>query len=454
MPTKKKDEKIERSVPANVEAEQILLGAILINNDIYSYIEDRINKECFYTKLHQGIFEAIVNLLRRGFTAKPVTVKNALSGYIDNEQDIDKYLLNLVNNAELISDINTLVNIIHDAYIRRQLIDVGSKIVNTAFQNSLERNAFTEIELAEQDLFNLASKGDVSTEIIRLSESIVRVIENAEIASRKKGKLLGISTGFIELDNKFGGLQSPDLIICAGRPSMGKTALAVNIAVNCARALLQEAQEQNEGDDSGVTRGVAFFSLEMSSEQITARMLAMESGVDASKLRLGDLNSKEFESLIDGSRELHKLPFFIDDTPAITISALRTKARRLKRKHNIGAIFIDYLQLITVESRSKDNNRVQQVSEITKGLKSIAKELEIPVIALSQLSRYVEQREDKRPQLSDLRESGTIEQDADIVMFIFREAYYELRKEPPNDKDARSAIYCMAGKDGEDKGYL
>lgn len=414
-----------RTVPHHIQAEQAVLGAVLVNNEAVNRVADYLLPEHFYEPVHKRIYEAVLKQLDRGYIANPVTLKN----YFDKDDALAdvggaEYLARLAGRATSIINLETYGRIVYDMYVRRNLITVGEDIVNNAFDEEVGRSAKEQIEQAEQTLFNLASEGVSESGFRMLKHSLTDAIHRADIAHRREEKLSGIATQFSDLDHLLGGLQDSDLLILAARPSMGKTALAINIAVNACKSLYNKKQ------DGEIPKSVGFFSLEMSSEQLATRMISMESGISSSRMRVGSLTDDEFARIVEGNKALHDLPFFLDDTPALTVSALRTRARRLKRKHNLGLLLVDYLQLVRGSSKQSEASRVQEVSEVTQGLKAIAKELSIPVVALSQLSRAVEQREDKRPQLSDLRESGSIEQDADVVMFIYREEYYEARKEP------------------------
>lgn len=420
-----------RQAPYNIQAEQAVLGAVLVNNDSINRVAEYLTPELFYEPVHMRIYDAILKIIDRGLVATPVTLKN----YFDKDQalvDIGgaEYLARLAGKATSIINLEAYGRLIYDLAVRRQLVGIGEDIVNNAYDNEIEQTARQQIEIAEQKLFTLASEGTAESGFTALRISLTEAIKKADIAHKRDEKLSGVTTGFKDLDRILAGMQASDLLILAGRPSMGKTALAVNIAMEACKKLVEEFKPTIDNPNPPA---VGFFSLEMSSEQLAARMIAMESGVDSSKMRAGTLQDAEFAKIVDSNRKLYNLPFFIDDTPALTISALRTRARRLKRKNNLGVLLIDYLQLVRGVSKTSEASRVQEVSEVTQGLKAIAKELNIPVVALSQLSRAVEQREDKRPQLSDLRESGSIEQDADVVMFIYREEYYEGRKEPPAD---------------------
>ena len=419
-----------RNMPNNIIAEQMLLGHLLVDNEILSKIHDFLNGEHFFDPLHKKIFAAVEMLTEKGVIASPVTLKN----HFENDEMMKnrgghEYLAELASLSTTIINPFDYAKIIYDLYLKRQLIHVGEDIVNDAFATTIERSAETQLESAEQKLFNLSEgRLETNSNFVKLNLPLKEAIDKAHLAFQNKGQVAGVSTNFIDLDELLGGFQDSDLVILAGRPSMGKTALATNLALNCCKALI----DNNKGKKS---KSVGFFSLEMSSEQIASRIISMISGVSTTKLRTGHLSEDEFKDIVQATKELQDLNFFIDETPSISVSALRTRARRLKRQHNLGMIFVDYLQLMRASSGTKDQNRVQEISEITQGLKAIAKELNVPVLALSQLSRAVEQREDKRPLLSDLRESGSIEQDADIVMFIYREDYYLYRKKPKEGTD-------------------
>lgn len=429
-------DKLIRTLPYNIVAEQMLLGAILTNNESINRVSDFLLAQHFFEPIHQRIYEAILLFMDKGIIANHVTLKN----FFDKDEALkDKggadYLADLAALSVTIINITDYGRTIYDLAIRRDLIDIGEEIVNEAFDNEIEVTAHQQIEEAEQKLYNLAVNDSESNKgFLQLKKPLTDAINKAQMAFQNKGKVSGIATEFIDMDELLGGLQNSDLIILAGRPSMGKTALAVNLALNCCRVLSKnhDLQKNNKSEENPDAKpgAVGFFSLEMSSEQLASRMISMSSGLSSAKLRTGHIEEDEFVGVVQAAKELQNLPCFIDDTPSLTISSLRTRARRLKRKHNCAILFIDYLQLLRASAGSKDQNRVQEISEITQGLKAIAKELNIPVIALSQLSRAVEQREDKRPLLSDLRESGSIEQDADIVMFIYREEYYLMRREP------------------------
>ncbi len=425
-----------RELPHNIEAEQILLGNLMVNNEDLNKVSDFLFPEHFYEPFHRRLYEAIQKFHDKAVIANPVTLKNLF----EHDEALQTkggstYLADLAGLAINIVNIHDYGKAIYELALKRSLIDLGKEIVNDSFQTDLNVSAHDQIENAEQKLFHL-SMNDIENQkgFALLKYPLSRAIDRAQNAFKNKGKVSGIATDFIDLDEILGGFQDSDLVIMAGRPSMGKTAIATNLAYNCCKSMVKNHENSIKNKEEGYTdtkpKAVGFFSLEMSSEQIATRMLAMISGVSSSKLRTGHIDEDEFGDIARASQELGEIPFFIDDTPSLSVSALRTKARRMKRMHNLGLIVVDYLQLMRANSSNREMNRVQEISEITQGLKAIAKELNVPLIALSQLSRAVEQREDKRPLLSDLRESGSIEQDADIVMFIYREEYYLMRKKP------------------------
>jgi replicative DNA helicase len=428
------DTKTYREQPYNILAEQMLLGVFLTNNEAVNKVSDFLLEEHFYEPVHQRIFAAIHKFIERGVIANPITLKN----HFDKDSALSdiggaEYLVKLAGLATTIINVADYARTIYDLSVRRKLIAVGEEIVNDAFDVEIERTAKEQIEKAEQELFILASEGhDGSTGFQHIKSPLIDAIHRAELAFKHRERVSGISTGFVDLDKLLGGFQNSDLLILAGRPSMGKTALGINLAYQSCKAMYEHhmATKEERGDDNLPPPAVGVFSLEMSSEQLAARMLSMVSEVDSSKMRSGHISEDDFGKIVTANKYMNQLPFFIDDTPSLSISALRTRARRLKRRHNLGLILVDYLQLLRGASKQSESNRVLEISEITQGLKAVAKELNIPVIALSQLSRAVEQREDKRPLLSDLRESGSIEQDADIVMFIYRDDYYLMRKQP------------------------
>jgi replicative DNA helicase len=420
-----------RTPPHNIEAEQALLGAILVNNAAYHRVSEFLRPEHFAEAVHGRIFAAIVKLIERGQIANPVTLKNLF--------DQDGALADIggaVYLARLAASVVTIINAedygrtVHDLYLRRQLIAIGEDVVNAAHDYDLERDARQQIETAEKQLFDLATTGQYEGGFRAFKQALTEAIDMAEAAFKRSGRTTGVSTGFTDLDKLLGGLHPSDLVVLAGRPSMGKTALATNIGFHAARAYraTQAPDGRTVAEDGAV---IGFFSLEMSAEQLATRILSEESGVASDRIRRGDVSHEDFDRFVQASQRLASVPFFVDDTPALTIAGLRTRARRLMRQQGLGLILVDYLQLLRGGGDGRGSeNRVQEISEITRGLKALAKELNVPVIALSQLSRAVEQREDKRPMLSDLRESGSIEQDADVVMFVFREEYYLSRGEP------------------------
>ena len=423
-----------REPPHNVEAEQALVGAILINNEAAYRVSSFLRAEHFYEPVHGRIYDAALKLVERGQIATPLTLKTSFDrdpALIDG--DGARYLAQLASAATTIINAEDYGRHIYDLALSRQLIEIGEDMVNTAYEASLDQPADAQIEEAEKQLFNLTTAGDARRGFIPFSSAITMAINTAEAAYQRDAKLTGLSTGFTDLDELLGGLHRSDLIIVAGRPAMGKSALGTNIAFNAARAFREEIDAEG---NSRVVDGAAaaMFSLEMSAEQLALRMLSEQSNIPSERIRRGNISSDDFVQVVRASQALEQLPLFIDDTPALSIAALTTRARRLKRTHDIGLIVVDYLQLLRPSRQRRDDNRVLEVSEITQGLKALAKQLDVPVIALSQLSRAVEQREDKRPHLADLRESGAIEQDADVVMFIYREEYYHERGRPPEDK--------------------
>ena len=421
-----------KELPSNIEAEQALLGSLLIENRGFDNVADFLTAEHFFHPIHAQIYESIKKITDKGLLANPITLKPY---FTDNEgmQELGgvKYLVELATKADRITNIKQYANSIYNLALNRSLIALGKEVTENA--HDMELPAINQIEQAEQKLFSLAETGDTSGGFEDLSTSLATAIHHAELAIKHEG-ITGITTGLDDLNHILGGLRNSDLLILAARPSMGKTALATCIAYNAAKSLHQEEQEKAEKEGRPFNPknvgAVGIFSLEMSSEQLAARILSVASGINSSNIFRGGLSNDDFSKLVDTSQEISDFPICIDDTPALTISAIRTRARRLKRQQNLSLLVVDYLQLLRGTNKSSEGNRVQEISEISQGLKAIAKELDIPVVALSQLSRAVEQREDKRPLLSDLRESGSIEQDADIVMFIYRAEYYLGRREP------------------------
>jgi replicative DNA helicase len=407
----------------NVEAEQSLLGALILDNSLFESLPDSFYSFHFATKLHEEIYESICRIRDSGAVADPITIASHLkSNELFQNTGGQQYLLDLIDSVISLSNTKNYAKIIHDLYIRRKIVLINDESSGKARSLSAEESAMDIVESTEKALFDLANETSGVDRLIPFSDALAESINAATIAYKSDSSIVGITSGLRLLDKWLGGFHNSDLLIIAGRPSMGKTALATNIAFNAARAKLNGKSEGG---------GVVFFSLEMSSEQLATRVLSSESGISSDSIRRGEIPRDSFDKFMTISQELEKIEFYIDDTPNITIGQIRTKTRRLKRKNDVGLVVIDYLQLIgSNPSKRGFENRVQEISEITRALKGIAKELNIPVLALSQLSRAVEQRDDKKPQLSDLRESGSIEQDADVVMFVFREEYYKVRKEP------------------------
>jgi replicative DNA helicase len=417
-----------RMPPHNVEAEQALLGAIFVNNDAFDRVSDFLKAEHFSEDLHSRIFEVTSQLIRAGKVATPVTLKTFLGDHDLGGMTVSQYLARLAAEATTVINAEDYGRTVYDLAIRRNLINIGEDIVNTAYDANVDHGPREQIEEAERRLYEIAEQGRYDGGFQNFSSALTTAIDMAAAAYERDGKLSGISTGLHDLDAKMGGLQHSDLIIVAGRPGMGKTALATNIAFNVARAY--QAQVQPDGSTKAINGGVVgFFSLEMSAEQLATRVIAEQSGVASYKIRRGDISDHEFHRISEAAREMQSVPLYIDPTGGISIAQLMARARRLKRQRGLDVLVVDYLQLLS-GSKSKGDNRVQELTEITTSLKALAKELNVPLIALSQLSRQVESRDDKRPQLSDLRESGSIEQDADVVMFVYREEYYLKNREP------------------------
>ncbi len=406
-----------KELPNNIDAEQSVLGSILLSNEIFDEISTIITSKNFYDPMHQKIFAAIEKLIFKGMLANPITLKN----HFENEKDeinVPDYLVKVTKFSTSLRQAIEYSKIIYDMFVRRELIKISENTIENAKINDLNISGQNIIENSEKFLFDLAEKGSFNSSLIKFDDAMKLTIEMASNAHKNEEGIVGVPTGLKDLDDRLGGLHKSDLVIIAGRPSMGKTALATNIAFNAA----QKIQE------SGKKSSVAFFSLEMSSEQLSTRILAEQSRIKSNDIRRGRISEEQFDKFIETSKNIAELPLYIDETPAISIAALSNRARRIKRIHDLDLIVIDYIQLMRAVN-TKDG-RVQEISEITQGLKALAKELSVPVLALSQLSRAVEQRDDKKPQLSDLRESGSIEQDADVVMFVYREAYYLERKQP------------------------
>lgn len=431
-----------RVLPYNMEAEHSILGAIMLSNECFESVAEFLLPLHFATPINGKIYEAISKLISQGLMADPITLK-AYFEKNDELLNIDNgnYLIQLVNSVISIASIKDYGNLVYEMYLRRQLVLIGENMSYNASTFELDIEAADQIESAEARLYEL-SISDKRGGFIPFSAALDDTLAVVKRAYESDSSITGITTGFLDLDKWLGGLNKPDLIILAGRPSMGKTALATNMAFSAAIAYAKNAEGGGK---------VAFFSLEMSSEQLVTRILAQECMIPSERIRRGEIKEEDFSKIVKANKRLIELPLFIDDTPALTISAVRTRARKLKRQYGLNLIVIDYLQLLQGSGEKRNENRVQEISEVTRLLKALAKELDIPVLALSQLSRAVETRDDKRPQLADLRESGSIEQDADVVMFIYREEYYEARREPPpgTDKhaewlDKMSKIYNLA----------
>ena len=408
------------NIPHNIEAEQSLIGSVLVNNEILDEISNIVNSSKFYDPVHVKIFETIENLNAKGMIANPITLKN----FFENDgglKDVGgvEYLIKLTRFSSSVKQAVDYSKIIHENYIKRQLINISEDIKYDSVNVKDDKTSEIIIEEAEKSLFDLAERGNFSQTFIKFNQALDETIKMATLAVKNEKGIVGVPTGLSDLDEKLGGLHKSDLVIIAGRPSMGKTALATNIAYFAAKKI-KESQEKSS---------VAFFSLEMSSEQLSTRILSEQARIISNDIRRGKATSEELDRYIETSRDIYDLPLYIDETPAITISTLSNRARRIKRLFGLDLVVVDYIQLMRVKNNRYDN-RVQEISEITQGLKALAKELNVPVLALSQLSRAVEQRDEKKPQLADLRESGSIEQDADVVLFVYRDEYYLEKKQP------------------------
>jgi len=427
------------TMPHSIEAEQQLLGAILTNNDIYDRVASVIGPKHFYDPVHARIFEIAAARIAKNNLASPVTLK----AFMEDDEGLKElggpaYLVRLAGAAISAFAVRDYAQMIYDLAVRRDLIQLGRDIAAKAAQVAVASEPREQIVEAEQKLYKLAEQGQTESGFQSFLKAVTDAVNVANAAYQRDGGLSGVSTGLIDMDKKLGGLHPSDLLILAGRPSMGKTSLATNIAFNVAKAYRRGTL--HDGTEGAVDGGVVgFYSLEMSAEQLAARILSEAAEIPSHQIRSGDMTETEFRRFVDAAKALEACPLYIDDTPALPISQLAARARRLKRTHGLDVLIIDYLQL--VRGTGKGENRVNEISEITMGLKAIAKELNIPVIALSQLSRQVENREDKRPQLSDLRESGSIEQDADVVMFVFREEYYKEREKPGDHELDKMAIW-------------
>ena len=413
--------KIDNKQPSNIEAEQALIGSILVNNDIIDEVSTIVKPSIFYDPAHIKIYEVIENLNNKGMIANPITLKN----YFEKDNMLSEvggteYLVKLTRFSGSTKQAIDYAKVIHEMYLRRELVLISDKLSSDTLNASAEeKNAENIIETTEKSLFDLAERGSFSQSFLKFNQALDQTIEMATNAMQSDQGIVGVPTGLTDLDEKLGGLHKSDLIILAGRPSMGKTALATNIAYNASKHILKREEKSS----------VAFFSLEMSSEQLSTRILSEQAKIKSDDIRRGKVTEEEINRYIETSRNIYNLPLYIDETPAISIAAMSNRARRIKRLHGLDMIVVDYIQLMRGTTYNKDG-RVQEISQITQGLKAIAKELGVPVVALSQLSRQVEQRDDHKPQLADLRESGSIEQDADVVMFVYREGYYLQRKEP------------------------
>jgi len=405
-------------LPNNIEAEQSVIGSILVSNEIFDEINMIITSKNFYDPMHQKIFSAIEKLIYSGMLANPITLKN----YFEKEKDeinVPDYLIKITKFSTAKRQTTEYSKLIYDLFVKRELIKISENIIDTAKLNDLDHDGQSIIENFEKSLFDLAEKGSFSSQLVKFDEAMRMTIEMASNAYKNDEGIVGVPTGLTDLDDRLGGLHKSDLLIIAGRPSMGKTSLATNIAFNAAKKIQEDGRKST----------IAFFSLEMSSEQLSTRILAEQSRIKSNDIRRGKISDEQFDKFIETSKNISELPLYIDETPAISIAAVSNRARRIKRLFGLEMIVVDYIQLMRGPTNNA-NNRVQEISEITQGLKAIAKELSVPVLALSQLSRAVEQRDDHKPLLSDLRESGSIEQDADVVMFVYRAAYYLERKEP------------------------
>ena len=409
-----------KELPNNIEAEQSVIGSILVSNDIFDDVSPIINYTTFYDPIHQKIFLAIENLISKGMLANPITLKN----YFENDKNLielegHEYLVKITKFSTSLRQAIEYAKIIYDMHVRRELIKISEATIDNASNKNIDLPGEKIIEDSEKLLFDLAERGSFSKSFVKFDIALNQTIEMASRAFKSTEGIVGVPTGLTDLDDRLGGLHNQDLVIIGGRPSMGKTALATNIAFHAAKNI----------QDKGLKSSVAFFSLEMSSEQLSTRILSEQSRIKSNDIRRGKISEEQFDKFIETSKNISELPLYIDETPAISIAAISNRARRIKRLFGCELVVVDYIQLMKA-TNIRNEGRVQEISEITQGLKAIAKELNVPVLAVSQLSRAVEQRDDKKPQLSDLRESGSIEQDADVVMFVYREAYYLERKEP------------------------
>jgi replicative DNA helicase len=414
-------ENSEKQLPCNIEAEQAVIASILVSNDIYDEITSILDSQKFFDPIHVKLYETIETLISKGLLANPITLKN----YFENNEGLkelggQEYLIKITKFSTSVKQAIDYANIVQEMHVRRELIKISQSVLDEVSTNSdVGTSGETIIQNTEKSLFDLAERGHFNQSFMKFDSALKQTIDMAKSAYQSEEGLVGVPTGLTDLDSRLGGLHKQDLVIIAGRPSMGKTALATNIAFHAAKNI----------EKKGSKSTIAFFSLEMSSEQLSTRILSEQSRIRSNDIRRGKVSEKEFEQFIETSKNISELPLYIDETPAITIAAISNRSRRIKRLFGLELIVVDYIQLMK-SSGKKEYNRVQEISEITQGLKALAKELNVPVLALSQLSRAVEHRDDKKPQLADLRESGSIEQDADIVMFVFRESYYLQNKEP------------------------
>jgi replicative DNA helicase len=441
-----------RSPPHNIEAEQALLGAILVNNEAFYRVSDFLEPRHFFEPIHQRIFELAGSLVRQGKLATPVTLKTFLPADFDIAGlSLNQYLARLAAEATTIINAEDYGRTVYDLSIRRELIAIGEEMVNAAYDAPVDATPASHIEDAERKLYEIAETGRYDGGFQRFAQALTTAVDMAARAYQRDGSLSGLATGLTDLDSRMGGLQASDLVILAGRPGMGKTALATNIAYNVAKAY-EQGDFRPDGSRETINGGiVGFFSLEMSAEQLATRIIAEQTGIPSNKIRRGVIEETEFEKIKDISIELQNLPFYVDETGGLSIGQLAARARRLKRQRGLDLLVIDYLQLLQGSNRRSSDSRVQEITEITTRLKALAKELNIPVLALSQLSRQVESRDDKRPQLADLRESGSIEQDADVVMFVFREEYYHQMRKPMESNREKFAEWLAEGERVEGK---
>jgi replicative DNA helicase len=436
-----------RSPPHNIEAEQALLGAILVNNEAFYRVSDFLEPRHFFEPIHQRIYELTAGLIRAGKVATPVTLKTFLPADFDVAGlSLNQYLARLAAEATTIINAEDYGRTVYDLSIRRDLIVIGEEMVNSAYDAPVDSTPLSHIEDAERKLYQVAEIGRYDSGFQRFAQALTTAVDMAAHAYQRDGGLSGLATGLTDLDSRMGGLQPSDLIILAGRPGMGKSALASNMGYNIAKAWNGELRP--DGHMATVNGGiVGFFSLEMSAEQLATRIIAEQTGIPSNKIRRGAIDEADFERIKDVSIELQTLPFYVDETGGLSIGQLAARARRLKRQRGLDLLIVDYLQLLQGTSQRSSENRVQEITEITTRLKALAKELNIPILALSQLSRQVESRDDKRPQLSDLRESGSIEQDADVVMFVFREEYYHQMRKPTEAERDKFAEWLKKAED-------